>query len=1000
MKTPTRWTVPGIIIALAASAAGLSATPAGAADVVPAPTGPLSRPALPHTKPSPPVHRDNPQQQDGPESVTALIVKYRPGTPAATGGEPTGAAALPTDTAVGEPVGNGYRTITLATPVDVDTAERYATTVERDPQVITAAPDGRVRATEALAPVGQPNDPHYTSQWDLNSMNELDDDTWGLGINARHGWARTTGGSPAPVIAVLDTGSSSHPDLAGRWLPGYDMITNTLAANDGNGRDADPSDPGDWITEVEDRAGFFKFCGPNDSSWHGTHIAGTIGATRNNGEGITGLVGNARILPVRVLGKCGGYQSDIAAGITWASGGTVPGIPANPNPAKIINMSIGGSAHTCPAVYQDAINAAVSRGTTVVVAAGNDNEDASGHDPANCANVVTVAATQPSGARASYSNYGPNVDLAAPGGDSEFGNIVSTVNNGGTGPTTPGYGGMTGTSMAAPHVAAAAALYLSIHPDATPAAIENALKASANSSASGWHPTMGCNSDSPQSCGAGLLDVGALLAVDTAPSLVRNLRAYTSTPSTVAASWTAPRSPVSHYTVTAWRWVNADSEDPDSDAETLEQVGSTTTTSATTVTLNVDDSSSVDYVEVTATNSAGSGPTETAWVGAGYPDEPENFTVVTAPSGSTTVTWDAPRRPGLAPVTGYTVTGEFDSADPDYEPAQISVAPGQRSATLTGLPAYGDVDLTVHATNPYGTSDDAWTSTTVGQASAPRNLSAGATSPASAHISWATPAVTGGSPVTGYQINVDEQADEDGGLVWTNVTGPGVTMTGLAVGQTLRVGVRAVTALGVGKADSIDVWPVAAPNPVSALTVTYPAPESASVTWTAPADPNYSRADVTGYTATVSPAGPSVSVTGTAAAITGMNPAIDYVLSVRTTSTVGDSPPAAIALRATSRPPSTTPPAAAPVAAPAPTAIHQWVGVKKKLKRKKSFTIKATTTGGLPVTVYARGACKAKKSASGWKVTGKKKGTCTLQYSAPGNSVYRSAAGTARIKIT
>ncbi|MEU6626612.1 S8 family serine peptidase, partial [Streptomyces litmocidini] len=268
-----------------------------------------------------------------------------------------------------------------------------------DPSVASVEPDVR-----AYAMAVTPNDTDYAKQWDLFEATG--------GMNVPAAWDKTTGSGV--TVAVIDTGYAAHSDLASNVIAGYDFISTSADARDGNGRDADAKDEGDWnATDGE--------CGTGSkastSSWHGTHVAGTIAAVTNNTKGIAGIAYNAKIQPVRVLGKCGGSSSDIADAITWASGGSVPGVPANPNPARVINMSLGGASSTCPSVYQTAINGAVSRGTTVVVAAGNSNANASGFTPANCSGVITVASTNRAGARSYYSNYGTIVDVAAPGGE-------------------------------------------------------------------------------------------------------------------------------------------------------------------------------------------------------------------------------------------------------------------------------------------------------------------------------------------------------------------------------------------------------------------------------------------------------------------------------------------------------------------------------------------------------------------------------------------------------
>ncbi|MCC2972741.1 S8 family peptidase [Massilia sp. IC2-476] len=327
----------------------------------------------------------------------------------------------------------------------------------RDPSIEYAEPD-RIMTHMATA-----NDPYYAQQWHYT------DTTGGLRLPAA--WDKSTG--TGVVVAVIDTGYRPHADLSGQILQGYDFISTAAIGNDGNGRDSDASDPGDWVAANECGAG----SPASGSSWHGTHVAGTVAARTNNSLGVAGVAYNAKIVPVRVLGKCGGYTSDIADAITWSSGGTVSGAPANANKAKVLNLSLGGTG-ACDATTQNAINGARSRGSVVVVAAGNDNMNVSNASPANCSGVIAVAATGKTGGRASYSNYGTLVDVAAPGGDGSY-SVISTLNSGSSTPGSDNYAGYQGTSMATPHVAGVAALMFAAKSTLTPDQVESMLKSTA-----------------------------------------------------------------------------------------------------------------------------------------------------------------------------------------------------------------------------------------------------------------------------------------------------------------------------------------------------------------------------------------------------------------------------------------------------------------------------------------------------------------------------------------
>ncbi|EPJ38663.1 putative Extracellular protease [Streptomyces afghaniensis 772] len=461
-----------LISVAAVSAALLTAAPASVAVAQETAPGPAAVPAAQtEAAPGAPAER--------------LIVGYKSGASEAKSDKAAAADAAAKAEKTGEDVdfqrrlGTGAALVDLGTnPARADVADVVAQ-YEADPQVAYVVPD-RLNKPTAVTP----NDTDYGKQWDLFEST--------AGMNVPAAWDTTTGSGV--TVAVIDTGYVTHSDLAANIVGGYDFIADTAVSVDGNGRDSNPADPGDWYNANECGAGIPA----SDSSWHGTHVAGTIAAATNNGKGIAGIAHGAKISPVRVLGKCGGYDSDIIDAITWASGGTVSGVPANTNVAKVINMSLGGGG-ACSSATQSAINGAVNRGTAVVVAAGNENQNVSNASPANCNNVIAVAATNRAGSRASYSNYGSLVDISAPGGEtrtSTANGILSTLNSGTKTPSSENYDYYQGTSMATPHVAGLAALMKSANSALTPAQIESAIKANAR-------PLPGTCSGG---CGAGLAD--------------------------------------------------------------------------------------------------------------------------------------------------------------------------------------------------------------------------------------------------------------------------------------------------------------------------------------------------------------------------------------------------------------------------------------------------------------------------------------------------------------
>jgi serine protease len=319
-----------------------------------------------------------------------------------------------------------------------------------DSDVEYAVPDER-RYIHAI-----PNDPLYATggQW-----YEQGDAATPAAVNAQAAWDITTG-DPNLVIADLDTGVRfDHPDLLaaanrGRLLPGYDFISDVAVANDGDGRDADASDPGDWIDSTDTATSQFKICKVQSSSWHGTRTAGILGALTNNLHGVAGMTWQGRILPVRVLGKCGGFDSDIIAGMMWAAGMPVAGVPANANPARIINMSLGSSG-ACPQSYEDVITQLAALGVLVVVSAGNEGGPVD--SPGNCPGAAAVAGIRHAGTKVGFSSLGPEVAVSAPAGNcvNTTGTCVysiQTTTNFGTTAPVPGDDVYTGNQITANEV--------------------------------------------------------------------------------------------------------------------------------------------------------------------------------------------------------------------------------------------------------------------------------------------------------------------------------------------------------------------------------------------------------------------------------------------------------------------------------------------------------------------------------------------------------------------
>jgi serine protease len=469
-----------------------------------------------------------------------------------------------------------------------------------DPAVAFADVDER-RYPHAL-----PNDPLFvptataSGQWYMRTPSTTTPTSDAAATDAVSAWGITQGSS-GTVIADVDNGIRfDHPDLlragfGGRLLPGYDFVSQDLdssnsaplgtflVANDGDGWDPDPSDPGDWIdsTDLMNTKVFPSAnCSAENSSWHGTRVMGVLGALTNNDAGIAGMTWNPYLLPVRALGKCGGLDSDILAGIMWSAGLTVfndsgSPVPANPYPADIINLSLGGTGGACPSDYQSLVTQLASMGVLLVASAGNESGPVD--IPANCPGVLAVAGLRNVGTKVGYSSLGPEVGIGAPAGNCVnttagapcLRSIDTTVNEGLTIPAANGYTDQTnsnlGTSFSAPIVSGIAALMRAANANLTPAQLIARMKASASPYPQPvtTPPTPQCVNGSTSSvecacttttCGAGM--VNAFSAVKAALNPIAAVKipaGFTSGSGTFDAGGSAP---ACGATIASYAWTS------------------------------------------------------------------------------------------------------------------------------------------------------------------------------------------------------------------------------------------------------------------------------------------------------------------------------------------------------------------------------------------------------------------------------------------------------------
>ncbi len=570
-----------------------------------------------------------------------------------------------------------------------------------------------------------PNDPLFADgqtpatpavgQWYLRAPNA----TLVSAVNALGAWAITEG-SASITVAVLDTGVRyDHPDLAGKLWPGYDFVSSNSAANDGGGRDADATDPGDWSTASDS-------CGPASSSWHGTQVAGLVGAATNNGIGIAGTGRNTMVLPVRVLGRCGGWDDDIQAGMRWAgglsnaagcTGSSAVSATCNPHPARVLNLSLGASG-ACNQGYRAVIAELNAAGVVVVVAAGNDGGHAV-NTPANCSGALAVAGVRQTGTKVGYSNLGPQVAVAAPGGNCSNAtgpclySLVTTLNAGATTPGASSYSSGSeptlGTSFSAPIVAGTIGLMLAVDPSLTPANVKSVLQATARA-----FPTTGAQEPgilacrapdgtdqlecycTTSTCGAGLLDAAAAVAaVDAAKSAPTAVLAASSTTPDAGTMVTLDgrdSRAISGRSIAGYQWAIV--------SGLASLIGAT---NGSRVSLSTRAAGKV-VVRLTVTDSAGASRSSTATITVVDATRAVIGASTTVPTVGQVVKLDGST--GSRAVSGRTIASYQWAIASGAASASLSVDTDQRSARLSTL-AVGAVVVQLTVTDSAGTSRSA-----------------------------------------------------------------------------------------------------------------------------------------------------------------------------------------------------------------------------------------------------------------------------------------------------
>jgi len=482
-----------------------------------------------------------------------------------------------------------------------EAVEEILARLRADPEVQYAELD-QYRFVHAM-----PNDTLYSEQWYLMPPSPA----MPSAIDAQTAWTTTTG-SAGLVIADIDTGVVfDHPDLmpvsgGGRLLPGYCFISDPVIANNSSCPGPEASDPGDWVTQADLSTSECVNAGVTNtsvSSWHGTRVAGILGAITNNGMGIAGTTWAGKLLPVRAVGVCGGLDSDIISGMLWAAGIAVSGAPINTTPANVINLSLGGSG-ACPADWQDAISQVTARGVLIVASAGNESGPMD--TPANCTGVAGVVGLRQAGTKVGYSSLGPQASLGAPAGNCVnnpsdtapcIDSLITTTNLGAQGPSTNDYTGQyycdpttgsytngnctignnqyrtynLGTSFSAPQVAGVGALMLAVNAKLNSCQLISRLKEGAlpfpqSSVGATTQPPM-CPSADPntgecictndgQTCGAGMANAPGALAAALRPIAAVAVPASVS-PGQVVQLKATGSAAVTGHALSTFGWSNA-----------------------------------------------------------------------------------------------------------------------------------------------------------------------------------------------------------------------------------------------------------------------------------------------------------------------------------------------------------------------------------------------------------------------------------------------------------